>query len=175
MSSSMVEIGWGPLGRGLFATHSVQPGQPILVFTGPVLDHKKIAALGGDSGYTLQIGPEEYLDTLPPARYANHSCDPNAGIVNDRVLIALRAIAAGEEVRFDYSTAMSRDHWTTECRCGEPCCRRVILGFHHLPPITQNRYLQLGIVQRFLVDQLRRRSPSRRATRRIRVARQISL
>jgi SET domain-containing protein len=116
----MVEVGAGPLGRGVFATQSIQPGQAVLLFTGPVLDHREIAALGDHPGYPLQIGPDAYLDTLPPARYANHSCDPNAGIVNDRVLIALRSIAAGEEVRFDYSTAMSRDHWTTECRCGAP-------------------------------------------------------
>ena len=37
-----------------------------------------------------------------------------------------------------------------------------MLDFHHLPPITQNRYLQLGIVQRFIVDEVRRRSPARR-------------
>ncbi len=67
------------------------------------------------------------------------------------MLIALRPIEAGEEIRFDYSTTMSDDHWTMECRCGEPICRRVVLDFHHLPPIAQNRYLQLGVVQRFIV------------------------
>jgi hypothetical protein len=82
--------------------------------------------------------------------------------LDDRALIALRPIVPGEEIRFDYSTAMREDHWTMECRCGEYLCRRVVLDFHHLPPITQNRYLQLGIVQRFVVDEVRRRSPARR-------------
>jgi hypothetical protein len=171
----MVRVGRGAFGAGLFATRSIQPGQSILVFTGPVLRHHEIIAPGGDMGHALQVGPDEYLDALPPGRHANHSCDPNAGIVNDRVLIALRPIASDEEIRFDYSTALSRDHWTTECRCGAPCCRRVILDFHHLPPITQNRYLQLGIVQRFIVDQVRRRSPARRPARRTRTMRQVSL
>lgn len=175
MSSSLVSVGGSEVGRGVFAAQALQPGQPILVFTGPVLHHDEVMAPGGGRAYAVQIGPDEYLDAMSPARYVNHSCDPNAGLVNDRVLIALRPIGAREEIRFDYSTAMSRGHWTTKCRCGEPTCRRVILDFHHLPPITQNRYLQLRIVQRFIVDQVRRRSPARRAARRSRVCREVSL
>jgi hypothetical protein len=170
---STVEVGPSAFGRGLFASRPVLPGQPILVFAGPVLDHGGVLALGEDQAYALQIGPDEYLDTMPPGRYTNHSCDPNAGIMNDRVLVALRPIVTGEEIRFDYSTTMSEDHWTMECRCGEPFCRRVILDFHHLPPITQNRYLQLGVVQRFIVDEVRRRAPARRATRRPKEIRRV--
>jgi hypothetical protein len=172
--SGAVEVGPSALGRGVFATRPFRPGQPILVFSGPVLNHDEVLALGGDRAYALQIGPDQYLDTMHPGRYANHSCDPNAGIVNDRMLIALRPVAVGEEIQFDYSTTMSRDHWTMECRCGRPTCRRVILDFHHLPPITQNRYLQLGIVQRFIVSEVRRRSPARRVVRRSRAIRQVS-
>ena len=174
MSSSTVEVRWGAHGRGLFATQGFRPGQPILVLSGPVLDHAEVLGLGRDRAYALQIGLAEYLDTMPPGRYANHSCDPNAGIMNDRKLIALRAIEAGEEIQFDYSTAMSQDHWTMECSCGRPTCRRVILDFHHLPPITQNRYLQLGIVQRFIVNEVRRRSPARRVVPRTRAVREVS-
>jgi hypothetical protein len=174
MGSSTVEVGWGPFGRGVFATQSFRPGQPILVLTGPVLNRDEVLALGGDRAYALQIGPDEYLDTMPPGRYANHSCDPNAGLVNDRLLTALRPIEAGEEIRFDYSTTMSGDHGMMECRCGRPTCRRVILDFHYLPPITQNRYLQLGMVQRFIVSEVRRRSPARQVVRRTRAIRQVS-
>jgi uncharacterized protein len=173
MSHSTVEVGRSAFGRGLFAAQPFQPGQPILVFTGPVLDHAEILALGEDPAYALQVGPDQYLDTMPPGRYTNHSCDPNAGIANDRVLVALRPIVPGQEIQFDYSTTMSEDHWTMECRCGEPLCRRMILDFHHLPPITQNRYLQLGIVQRFIVDEVRRRSPAGRVIRRTHLNRRV--
>ena len=174
MSSSTVEVGCSALGRGVFATQAFRPGQPILVLSGPVLDHAEVLGLGGDRAYALQIGRDQYLDTMPPGRYANHSCDPNAGIMNDRMLIALRSIEPGEEIRFDYSTTMIQDHWTMECRCGQPTCRRVILDFHHLPPITQNRYLQLGIVQRFIVNAVRRRSPTHRVVRRTQAIRKVS-
>ena len=120
MGSSMVTIGQSALGAGLFAAQALQPGQAILLLSGAVLSRDEIVALGSERSYAIQIGPDEYLDTMPPGRYANHSCNPNAGIKNDRVLMALRPVAAGEEIRFDYSTAMGRGHWTTECRCGEP-------------------------------------------------------
>jgi hypothetical protein len=156
-----VEVRPSPFGLGLFAAQNFCPGQAILVFAGTVLTHDQVLSLGEAQAYALQIGPNAYLDTSPPGRFTNHSCDPNAGIVDDRVLTTLRPIAVGEEIRFDYSTTMSEDHWTMDCRCGEPFCRGVILDFHHLPPVTQDRYLQLGIVQRFIVEEVRRRSPGR--------------
>jgi uncharacterized protein len=175
MGASTVEVGRSVIGHGVFAAQPFEPGQPILLLNGPILDYAEVLAMGGAGAYAMQIGPGEYMDLTSPGRFANHSCDPNSGIKNDRVLIALRRIGVGEEIRFDYSTAMSGDHWTMECRCGEPFCRRVILDFHHLPPIGQNRYLQLGVVQRFIVDQARRRSPAPRVARRSHPVHQISL
>jgi hypothetical protein len=162
MSGPSVVVGRSAIGRGVFASRYFEPGQPMLTLGGRVLATPEVLSLGADRAYALQIGAAEFLDLTPPGRYLNHSCDPNAGILDDRVLIALRPIVPGEEIRFDYSTAMREDHWTMECRCGEYLCRRVVLDFHHLPPITQNRYLQLGIVQRFIVNEVRRRSPARR-------------
>jgi hypothetical protein len=162
MSGPSVVVGRSAIGRGVFASRYFEPGQPMLTLGGPILALPEMRSLGADRAYALQIGPAEFMDLAPPGRYLNHSCDPNAGILDDRVLIALRPIVPGEEIRFDYSTAMREDHWTMECRCGEYLCRRVVLDFHHLPPITQNRYLQLGIVQRFIVSEVRRRSPARR-------------
>ena len=162
MSGPAVSVGQSAFGRGVFAARQFQPGQRILTFDGTTLSRPEMLALGPDRAFALQIGSGEFLDLMPPGRYLNHSCDPNAGIMHDRALIALRTIASGEEIRFDYSTTMREDHWTMECRCGEYLCRRVVLDFHHLPPITQNRYLQLGIVQRFIVDDVRRHAPARR-------------
>jgi hypothetical protein len=175
MNSSTVRVGTSALGRAVFAAQAFEPSQPILVLNGRLLDPAGVLVLGADGVYALQVGHREYLDLTPPARYLNHSCDPNAGIVKDRVLIALRPIMPGEEIRFDYSTTMSEDRWTMGCRCGEQLCRRVILAFHHLPPITQNRYLQLGIVQRFILDEVRRRSPVRRPARKRKTGRQIRI
>jgi hypothetical protein len=146
-----VSVREGPLGRGIYARHPLRPGDSILEFSGRLLTHRQVLALSQDQAYALQIGPDHYLDTEPPGRYTNHSCAPNAGIRADRVLVALRAIGAGEEIRFDYSTTMSENHWTLACRCGEPACRRRVEDFHLLAPALQQYYIRRGVVQRFII------------------------
>ena len=95
MSPLTVAVGPSPLGSGVFATRAFQPGQPILVVSGPILDEAGVVALGADAVYALQTARNEYVDLSSPGRFLNHSCDPNAGVVRDRVLIALRSIAPG--------------------------------------------------------------------------------
>ena len=56
--------------------------------------------------------------------YLNHSCDPNCEVdeVKARVwLFALRDIAAGEELVWDYN--LYDDEEPAPCRCGSPKCR----------------------------------------------------
>jgi SET domain-containing protein len=151
MIAPKVVVRHGSLGKGIYARKPLRAGESILTFDGPVLSHSEVLALGDHQAYALQIGPDSYVDTIEPGRFTNHSCEPNAGIVADRLLIALRPIAAGEEIHFDYSTTMSENHWTMECRCSRPGCRRVIRDFHYLPPALQTRYLRLGVVQQFIV------------------------
>jgi uncharacterized protein len=56
--------------------------------------------------------------------YLNHSCDPNCEVdeVKGRVwLFALRDIAAGEELVWDYNLYDDED--PAPCHCGSPKCR----------------------------------------------------
>jgi hypothetical protein len=92
----------------------------------------------------IQIGPNQYIDTQPPGVFANHSCAPNAGIRNDRDLLALRDIPTGEEIRYDYSTTMDEKSFTVACRCGPPGCRQVVTDFAELPAGIQEYYLSRG-------------------------------
>ena len=58
-----------------------------------------------------------------PVNFLNHSCDPNAGYDGADAIVALRPIAAGEEIRMDYGTfTFSFDHEFV-CRCGAASCR----------------------------------------------------
>jgi len=58
-----------------------------------------------------------------PTNFLNHSCDPNAGYDGTDAIVALRPIAAGEEIRMDYGTfSFSFDH-EFACRCGASVCR----------------------------------------------------
>ena len=84
----------------------------------------------------------EFEDGLPPK--VNHSCDPNCGVRAAAVgfdFVALRPIAAGEEITFDY--AMRNyviEHFPDRCLCGAAHCRRTITGWRELPDERKAAY-----------------------------------
>ena len=99
---------------------------------------------------------DHYLDPDGEiGQYANHSCNPNAGIVrNGRRLIlkAIAPIAAGEEITHDYSTLLGADDvWKMRCNCGASNCRRVVGNISKLPAATLRAYRRLGIVPDFIL------------------------
>ncbi|MBX9851776.1 MAG: SET domain-containing protein [Cytophagaceae bacterium] len=141
----------GSLGRGLFAKKKISKGERILEFTGPIIFSEQVEKKPKDkNSYPLQIGTLEYIDLEEPGVLANHSCSPNAGIQNDRFLVALEDILPGEEIVYDYSTTMDEDNWTLECKCGNANCRHIIGDFRHLPAEVRTKYLDLNIVQSFI-------------------------
>ena len=139
------------LGRGLFAGEPLVPGNEILRFSGPVLTLTEVRAKGTAAANALQVGIDRYLYLDEPGRFVNHSCSPNAAVVNDTSLVAIRPIALGEEIRFDYSTTIS-DGWTMSCKCGSLDCRELIVAFQLLPEPLRRRYALLGQVQRFMLE-----------------------
>ena len=149
-----------PLGRGVFARVPIEPREIILFVTGPVVSFAESMDLPDEGENTVQIEQDAYVDPLFPGRFLNHSCEPNAGIVSETCLIALRQIKPGEEIRYDYSTALLERFWSLDCNCGAATCRSTVGDFDNLPPKTQHRYLELGIVQPFIVSALKTRQLS---------------
>jgi hypothetical protein len=142
------------LGLGVFADRDIEPGEIIYVFGGSIIDFPETKRRGNRECMPIQIGANKYIDTLAPGIYVNHSCQPNAGIHNDRDLIALYKILKGEEIRFDYSTTMQEASFTMECRCGKHNCRGIVDDFLTLPNEVQTEYLRHKIVMQFIVDGL---------------------
>ena len=143
------------LGRGVFAGRAIRRGETILLFAGALIDFAETKRRGPRECMAIQVGPDLYIDTQPPGVFANHSCAPNAGIRHDRELVALRNIAAGEEIRYDYSTTMDEKSFTMQCHCGAPGCRQVVTDFSELPACIQDYYLSQGLVMGFIVKRLR--------------------
>lgn len=141
------------VGRGLFAGQPIAARTPILKFAGDELSLSEVRSKGEAAANALQVGVNRYIDLDEPGRLVNHSCEPNAVIKNDTLLVAQRDIARGEEIRFDYSTTIS-DGWTMECRCGAANCRGVVTAYQLLPAELRLRYALLGCVQRFLVEDI---------------------
>jgi uncharacterized protein len=71
--------------------------------------------------------------------HLNHSCEPNLGLQGQIVFVALRDVAVGEELTFDY--AMNDDEQDEmQCRCGTPTCRGTITGFDWRKAEIQRKY-----------------------------------
>jgi len=124
-------------GKGVFAASAIAAGEEILTFTGPVLQRGQFKP----DDYHLQIGENLYLGASGKADdYVNHSCDPNAGFGKGLTLVALRGIACGEEVTWDYSTAIDEEGFAGfPCCCGAVHCRSRVLSFRHLDMAEQQR------------------------------------
>jgi SET domain-containing protein len=144
-------------GRGVFAAQNIKKGEVILIFAGEVITLAAALAKGEKSANPLQIDTETYMDIETPGVIVNHHCEPNAGIVNTNKLVALVDIHQGEEIFYDYSTTMSENSWTMVCGCTSSNCRKIIQDFHYLPENIKEKYLQLGIVQDFIVREHQQR------------------
>ena len=124
-------------GRGVFATAPIPAGEAILQFTGPLLSPAQVR----DDLYHLQIDDALYIGPSGAADdYVNHSCAPNAGFRNGLMLVAMRDIAMGEEITWDYSTAIDEAGFSGfGCQCGAERCRGVVRSFRDLDAATQQR------------------------------------
>ena len=147
-------------GKGIFATRPISQGSIIIAIKGERINFTGSLDLGNREPYCLQVGMDKYIIPESPFLYSNHSCDPNSGINSKLELFALRPIAEGEELLWDYSSSMLERHWTMRCHCGSPGCRQVITDFDLLPGDTQELYIRLGIVLPFIVHYLNEQAMS---------------
>ncbi len=98
--------------------------------------------------FAMQVGPDLWLcsDGTHLDDCINHSCDPNAGYVTgEPILFALRDIAAGEEITWDYSTSIAEAGWRLECRCGSKNCRGIVVSWGELPAVERERLRPLAL------------------------------
>src|SRR5262249_36947142 len=87
----------------------------------------------------LYIGPATKREREGGMMHLNHSCEPNLGLQGQVVYVALREIAADEELTFDY--AMNDDEPDEmNCRCGSRLCRGTITGRDWQKPELQRKY-----------------------------------
>jgi SET domain-containing protein len=129
-------------GRGVFASRDIARGERIIEYAGLRISHGEADAECGDDEassrhhtFLFAVDDRVVIDAGRggnEARFINHSCDPNCEIVvaRRRVFIhALRDIATGEELLYDY-WYITDESYTLEdlrriypCRCGSDECR----------------------------------------------------
>ena len=133
-------------GRGLFARQKIDAGEIVVVKGGYILTKTERDRIGRELGPSeiqisedLFIGPATRREREGGMMHLNHSCEPNLGIQGQIVYVALRDIAADDELTFDY--AMNDDEpGEMQCRCGAPSCRGTITGYDWRKPEIQKKY-----------------------------------
>ena len=113
---------------GCYTTTPIAKGTRVVEYTGPIIDkeeadrryeHKPITYLFGiGDGSTV-------IDGHGIAMFINHSCDANCETeeIDGRVwIMAIREIAAGEELCYDYCL-YDGDEEEAPCNCGAKKCR----------------------------------------------------
>jgi SET domain-containing protein len=119
---------------GAFAEKLITRGTQIVEYCGERISkaecHRRCAA---NNRFIFAVDEEWYVDgdvKWNPARFLNHSCAPNCEAVlamGQIWIMALRDIAAGEELTFNYGFDLE-DYREHVCRCGSPGCVGYIVG-----------------------------------------------
>ena len=139
-------------GRGLFAKEKIFKGETVektedvQIMTKEQIANMPDAKLWKSLCY--EINDNEVFSKIeevcpldinnPPASFLiNHSCDPNVGVGDD--MIAIRDIASGEELTYDYVMTDS-GNYDMECKCGSKNCRGRIRGADWMSPELQKKY-----------------------------------
>ena len=133
-------------GRGVVAVEDIGKDEIVAIKAGNIVTSDEIAEVTRQAGdLALQIDDDFYIAPRIPEEaddmsvYMNHSCDPNIGFRGQIVYVAMRDIAAGEELCHDYAMERS-DDYLLECRCGSPLCRGKVSGGDWKLPELQQRY-----------------------------------
>lgn len=135
----------GVHGKGVFALVPFAKGETIMEYVGEVITWKEALRRHphdpADPNHTFyfHIDDKHVIDGKyggNSAKWINHSCQPNceADEQDGRIFVkALRKIAPGEELNYDYSLVLEGRHTAKikkqfECRCGKPKCRGTLLA-----------------------------------------------
>jgi hypothetical protein len=138
-------------GRGLFANAKLKKNQILFTVKGEI----KVESYGPNywiGARWFGIDDQTWLSTSKDsyAYYLNHSCNPNSGLKDQVVVVAMRDIEEGEEITLDYSITEADPYWKMKCKCGNENCRKIIRSIQFLPEETYRRY------EPFVPDFLRR-------------------
>lgn len=116
---------------GCYTTAPIRKGARVVEYTGPRIRKALADKIYEESPITYLFGVgtrSTVIDGHGAAMFLNHSCDPNCETdeIDDRVwILAIREIAAGEELTYDYNL-YDGDQSEAMCNCGAATCRKTM-------------------------------------------------
>lgn len=121
----------------VFATRAYNAGETVLI-------GKRQRLVPARTRTSFQMEFKIHVELDAPACWIAHSCAPNTGVRNNRFggydFVALRDIALGEKITYDYDTTETVSISVRECCCGAPECRGRTRGYVFLPEEVRARY-----------------------------------
>jgi len=131
-ASPKIELRTAAIGQGVFATEAIAAGELLIA-----LAHVFVAAA---EQYTIQIDEARHqAGTGEIDDFLNHCCEPGAALDVERLcFVAVRPLAPGDEVTFNYLTSEWDMAEAFTCRCGADGCVSNVRGFRHLSRAQQD-------------------------------------
>jgi SET domain-containing protein len=130
-------------GMGGFARTDIPSGTRVIEYTGQkITKTESIKRCSEGNWYIFALDDEFDLDGAVgwnPARFINHSCSPNceAEMMDGHIwILSKRAIAAGEEITFNYGYDLD-DYKEHPCHCGSPNCIGYMVAEEFFPELRK--------------------------------------
>ena len=147
-------------GQGLFASEPIAKGEVVCVKGGYIFDRHTLNSMPEwFRAAEIQIAPDLFIGPVDQSEregsmiFSNHSCEPNIGVQGQIVFVALRDIAAGEELTHDWATT-DDDDYEMACKCGATSCRGVVTGKDWQRPELQEKYKDH--ISLYLIEKIRK-------------------
>ncbi len=127
-------------GLGIFAEKEIVKDEIIAIWGGKIYSQEDLEQLSVFNPslliHPLSIAEGFYMGPTDPSRppepsdYFNHSCEPNAGVKGQIILVARTLIVPDEEICFDYETTENQSSigMGFTCHCGHSSCKHEING-----------------------------------------------
>jgi hypothetical protein len=134
-------------GTGGFARRFIPKHARVIEYVGERIDKgESLRRCEADNAYIFNLNQKADIDgnvAWNPARFINHSCDPNceAKLIGDRIwIIAQRDIPPGEEITFNYGFDLE-DYKNYPCHCGAEDCVGFIVAEEYFEHVRRQRAL----------------------------------
>ena len=134
-------------GIGGFAKANIAAGTRVIEYVGETITKaESLHRCESANEYIFSLDDTHDLDgNVPwnPARFLNHSCDPNCEAEPDggRIwIVARRNIRAGDEITFNYGYDLD-DYREHPCRCGAAECAGYIVAEEFFEHVQKQRAL----------------------------------
>jgi uncharacterized protein len=137
-------------GTGGYARNAILQGEVVLEYVGErITKEESLRRCALSNAYIFGLDEAHDLDgnvAANPARFFNHSCQPNCEAIeqNGRIwIVALRNIKAGEELTFNYGYSLE-EYDEHPCRCGSENCVGFVLAEEYHEIIRQRTQARSG-------------------------------